>query len=905
MFRNEGASAGCVLVTAASDNRREADKRIEVGATFRWWNVCLPTPRPFVTINAMTIEFPANFYLGKKVDLSNHSLLDEPLNYNARDLTTHAVIIGMTGSGKTGLGITFLEEAALDSIPALIIDPKGDLTNLLLTFPQLRPDDFLPWVEEIPADAFDAAPNAGESVSRVSEAARLAAQWKDGLAQWGIEATRIQRLRETADFTIFTPGSEAGVPLNILDALRVPALAWSADAENLRDKIQGIVSAILGLTGSEADPLRSREHILLSHLIEHAWRAGKDMDVEQLILGIQDPPMRKLGVFELDTFFPPKDRFELAMSLNAILAAPSFESWLHGEPFEVETFFKSPHGKPRHAIFYIAHLNDSERLFFVSLLLQQVRSWMRMQAGTGRLRALLYFDEMFGYLPPYPRNPATKAPLLSLLKTARAYGLGLVLATQNPIDLDYKALTNAGTWFIGKLQTQFDKGRLLDGLQTVANESGVALDREQLNDAIGALTPRVFLYHNIHQPPPIGFHSRWTMSYLKGPLTKTQIRQLVVSSEGRTVSASHSQLTVAPPHTLVAMAQSATSAAPTPYLVDATNKRTRATRKTQTLAVLSPDIAQYYLELPTSNLPLPNPNDASAQLVESTTQPTDQAINEPSDQLTYQPHILGMATVTFDDRKTGTRHALTYTRLLTPTDHPRALDWATSEALTLERSALQTTPSQTAPYAELPAGLGNPKTIAALEKAFAQYLYREAALVLRKNSTLKVVEAPDESERVFRQRCAEAARIGLETEQQKIKAKYGKQVDKLAERLQKLQSALSAEKKELEGRKSEQLWTNLESFAALLGFGHVYRPISTATRRRRETKQSETRIEDTAETIEQLQQKLTELQKEMDAELQATREKWIAAQDHIEEFKVMPRKSDIHIEAFGIAWRLM
>ncbi|MCA1554443.1 MAG: DUF87 domain-containing protein, partial [Chloroflexi bacterium] len=340
----------------------------------------------------MTIEErPANFYLGKKYDLEHHTLLDEPLQYDARDLTTHAVIVGMTGSGKTGLGITLLEEAALDGVPAIIIDPKGDLTNLLLTFPQLRPDDFLPWVEAAPQSG---GGNGGESP--VAEATRIAEEWKQGLAQWGIDGARIQKMRDAADFTIFTPGSEAGRAVNVLDALRVPATDWDADAENLHEKVQGIVGALLGLVGVQADPLRSREHILLSHLIENAWRAGKDMDVTQLILGIQDPPMRKLGVFDLDTFFPPKDRFELAMALNAILAAPSFEPWLKGEPFDVASFLQSPspatqgRGKPRHSIFYIAHLSDAERIFFVSLLLQQVRSWLRAQPGTSNLRALLY-----------------------------------------------------------------------------------------------------------------------------------------------------------------------------------------------------------------------------------------------------------------------------------------------------------------------------------------------------------------------------------------------------------------------------------------------------------------------------------------------------------------------------------
>ncbi len=864
----------------------------------------------------MSFELPANFYLGKKFDLASNKILDEPLLYDARDLTTHAVIIGMTGSGKTGLGIVMLEEAALDGIPAIIIDPKGDLTNLLLTFPQLRPDDFLPWVEE--------AREAGEGESPMADATRIAAEWKAGLEQWGIDGARIQKLRDSVDFTIFTPGSQAGIPVNILDALRAPTADGDEDAENLREKIQGIVAALLGLIGVEADPLRSREHILLSHLIEHSWRAGKDMDVAQLIRGIQSPPMRKLGVFDLDTFFPPKDRFELAMALNAILAAPSFEAWLKGEPFDVAGFLKAPPppltpppsenatgegnsspspaerlaprdvslsrgltrgeragvgGKPRHSIFYIAHLSDSERLFFVSLLLEQVRSWMRTQPGTNNLRAILYFDEMFGYLPPHPHNPPTKTPLLYLLKNARAFGLGLVLATQNPIDLDYKALTNAGTWFIGKLQTQYDKGRLLDGLQTVASEAGTALDRDQLNDAIGALKPRVFLYHNIHQPPPIGFASRWSMSYLKGPLTKSQVRKLVKIPIGSLV---------------------VTGGQASRQLID-----TQATPAT--MPVLSPEIAQYYLP-PLSPAPVPSlpalPALSSAGTL--STAGTEAVSPEREDRPPiYHPFILGLATVTFDDRKTATRHSVTYARLLPPNDVGMTPDWTHGEPIELGRKDLQTTPPVNARYAELPPGFGNPQKLMALQKAFVQYLYREASLTVRKNATLKVIENPEENDRAFRQRCAEAARAGLDAEQQKIKAKYSRQLDKLAERLQREQADLSAGQKELEGRRWEELWTNIESVASFLGFGRAYRPLSTATRRRRQTELTRANIEESKDIIADLQRKLSELQKDMAAELQAAREKWVAAQDDIQEFKLVPRKSDIHVEAFGIAWRLM
>ncbi len=457
------------------------------------------------------------FYLGREYDLAGSRLLDRPVVYDARDLTTHAVCVGMTGSGKTGLCIDLLEEAALDGVPAIIIDPKGDMPNLNLTFPELRPADFEPWVN------VDDARRKGMSVP--DYARHISTTWKKGLEDWGQGPERIRRLRESAEVSVFTPGSSAGLPVSILASLKAPVVDWDRDAEAARDQIRGTVSALLGLAGVDADPLRSREHILLCTIFEHFWREGQDLDLAALITSIQAPPVRRLGVFDVDTFFPEKDRFTLAMSLNNILAAPGFETWLRGEPLDVGRLLQTGDGKPRHSIFYIAHLNDAERMFFTTLLLEQVVSWVRRQPGTTSLRALLYFDEIFGFLPPVS-NPPSKRPLLTLLKQARAYGLGVMLTTQNPVDLDYKALGNTGTWFIGKLQTERDKMRVLDGLETAATGGGEPLQRGDLEKMIAGLGSRVFLLHNVHEESPLIFQTRWAMSYLRGPLTGDQIRQL-------------------------------------------------------------------------------------------------------------------------------------------------------------------------------------------------------------------------------------------------------------------------------------------------------------------------------------------------------------------------------------------
>ena len=390
-----------------------------------------------------------SFYLGAEYDLETGQRLDAPVNYDARDLTTHAVCIGMTGSGKTGLCIGLLEEAALDKVPTLLIDPKGDITNLLLQFPELRPADFEPWVNP------DDARRKGQTVADYAQT--TAGLWRNGLAEWGISPERIAQLQETIDYTIYTPGSDAGIPVSILGSLAAPGLDFEENAEALRERIGGTVAALLGLVGIAADPIRSREAILLANIFEHFWRQNQDLDLAQLIMAIQNPPFRKLGVFEIDAFYPEKERFQLAMTFNGLIASPSFQSWISGDALDIDRLLYTAEGKPRHSIFYIAHLSDSERMFFVTLLLENVLTWVRRQSGTTSLRALLYFDEVFGFLPP-TAEPPSKRPLLTLLKQARAFGLGCILVTQNPVDLDYKGLTNTGTWFIGRTRQGSSSG---------------------------------------------------------------------------------------------------------------------------------------------------------------------------------------------------------------------------------------------------------------------------------------------------------------------------------------------------------------------------------------------------------------------------------------------------------------
>ncbi len=465
------------------------------------------------------------FYLGKRFDGDADELTEELVLYDSKDLTTHAVIIGMTGSGKTGLGIGILEEAALDHIPVIAIDPKGDMGNLLLTFPKLAADDFLPWVN--PRSALD----KGQTVDQF--AAGQAALWKKGLGEWGQTGKRIAQLRKNVDLNIYTPGSNSGVPVSVLQSFSAPEQALIDDLDLYRERVQSTATGILTLLGIDADPVASREHILISRLLDKAWREGRDMDVPSLIAEIQDPPITRVGVMNLDSFFPAKDRFALAMRLNNLLAAPGFEAWMQGTPLNAKSLLYTEEGKPRISIMSIAHLDDAQRMFFVSMLLNELIAWMRAQQGTSSLRAILYMDEIFGYMPPVA-NPPSKRLFLTLLKQARAYGLGLVLATQNPVDLDYKGLSNTGTWFIGRLQTERDKARVMEGLE---GASGGSFNKQAMERTIAGLGKRRFLLHNVHEDEAVVFNTRWVMSYLAGPLTRDHIRALMSGVKSKLATA--------------------------------------------------------------------------------------------------------------------------------------------------------------------------------------------------------------------------------------------------------------------------------------------------------------------------------------------------------------------------------
>ncbi|MCI0462175.1 MAG: DUF87 domain-containing protein [Gemmataceae bacterium] len=712
-----------------------------------------PTPAPAPEYD---IELPACFYLGKEYDLAAKQVLNTPVMYDARDLTTHGVVVGMTGSGKTGLCISLLEEAAIDSIPCIIIDPKGDLTNILLQFPDLDPADFARWVNPDEAHIKGMSPDA--------YARDLAGKWRKGLKDSGQEPDRIKRLQDSAEWRVYTPGSEAGLPLSILQTFAAPK--GNVPREALNQKIDATTTALLGLTGISADPVQSREHILIAQLLLNAWSKGKDMDLHEVITQIQAPPLPKIGAFDVETFYPEKERLKLAVALNNILAAPSFSTWIHGDPLDLGKLL-SGGKKPRHLIFYVAHLDDAQRMFFITLLLEEVLSWTRKQAGTTTLRAILYFDEVYGYLPPHPANPPSKIPLMTLFKQARAFGVGVLLATQNPVDLDYKALSNAGTWFVGKLQTERDKARLLEGLEGVAAERGSLSNRSYLETVISALGNRVFLLHNIHRGKPLLFQSRHVLSFLRGPMTREQIAELMEPVKRGEAGAPHP--TPPPPagggqgggaplaaillcrHCHAELPRGATACPKCGQAIATASARIQDEEFKRQLQRVAPQ------PIPVSIVG-PGPGQAAPKLPEDVPQfyiPL-RSPARPSGALAlvYQPRVLGMADVTFFDKRRGVSHRQTYRLLALPPDSGQALTWHTAERLSSEPA---NSPESGARWTEVPDSVNTAKKLKPLEKSLGEFLYTDARLGLLENAKLGLIGQPGEDVVAFQARCRAAA----------------------------------------------------------------------------------------------------------------------------------------------------
>lgn len=809
----------------------------------------------------MDFEKLGAFYLGKEFDLERGALLDRLVMYDARDLTTHAVCLGMTGSGKTGLCIDLLEEAAIDRVPAIIIDPKGDITNLLLQFPDLRPEDFQPWIN--PEDA------RRKGLSVEAFAAQQAQAWKDGLAQWGQDGSRIANLRKAADFAIYTPGSEAAVPVSIVQSFAAPPLSWDTQAEDLRERISATVSGLLGLVGIEADPVRSREHILLSNIFEQAWRKGENLDFEKLILAIQKPPFARLGVFEVDTFFPPSDRFGLAMALNNLIASPSFSVWMKGAPLDIPRFLASSDGRPRHSIFYIAHLSDSERVFFVTLLLNQVISWMRSQPGTTSLRALVYMDEIFGFFPPVA-NPPSKKPMLTLLKQARAFGVGMVLATQNPVDLDYKGLTNAGTWLIGRLQTDRDKDRVLDGLTSASVAAGTATDRQSLDRLLSRLGNRVFLLHNVHQDNPVVFQTRWAMSYLRGPLTRDQISKLAGKADETDTGPAVSAVPAASPSQPAAVSPALGLSLTSP-------------------PSLPPGIRQGFLSL---------------SILESGASRTTGSASPPpppggKGTVCYRVGLLAEGSVHFLDQKRGVDEVKSFA-LFSAAEDP-GFDWASAQdvsgILPVDRE-----PVTNAEFAPFPEGLDVEKALKREVGAVTDQVYRTYRLDLLCSEALGVYSRPGEDRRAFSLRLGQYAREARDREVDEMNDRYGQQLDRLMDRLRRAEMALEKKESDASAKRTAMFVSVGESVLGMFLGRRSLRAASSSLTKYRAKTSAQMAVEEAGEKVEDLQRDIEELKAEMQSQADEISRRWDRSQTELKVEQLVPRRGDIRVDRLEVAW---
>ncbi|HEX6927350.1 MAG TPA: DUF87 domain-containing protein [Longimicrobiaceae bacterium] len=827
------------------------------------------------------------FYLGREIDAATGKESDDILLYNSRDLTTHGVIIGMTGSGKTGLGISLLEEAAMDRIPVIAIDPKGDLANLLLTFPDLSPEDFLPWVNR------DAARQA--QLSPEAFAAQEAEKWRGGLADWHQDGERIRALREHAEFAVYTPGSSAARQVSLLSSFEAPAPALLQDADGFRERLQSTVTGLLGLLGIDADPIRSREHILLSAILDEAWRRGAGMDLGELIAAIQNPPITRLGVMELESVYPSKDRFELAMLLNGLLASPGFQSWLEGEPLDIPSLLYSPAGKPRVTIFSIAHLGDAERMFFVTLLLSTVTAWMRTQPGTDSLRALVYMDEIFGFLPPVA-NPPSKAPMLTLLKQARAFGVGLVLATQNPVDLDYKALGNAGTWFIGRLQTERDKQRVLEALDG-AMAGSAPMDHAELDRLVSGLGKRVFLLHNVHRGAPRLFTTRWAMSYLAGPMTLNQLRLFGPAASAPATSGAGPGADPHPSDSTRAAADSVGNT-PTAAARPASNGPTAAAagaigsgavRSAGGAArpILPPEITQLFA-----------PMDGSAEQTE------------------YYPAVLAAMEVRYSSAKHGVDESR-QVQVVVPLEDgviPFSTERAEQTELSLEQ--LSAEPVSGATFAPLPAEAAQPRSYPRWGKELVRWARGAMPLTLLESNKHRVCSRPDESERDFRMRLADLGRQARDREAERLREKFEGRFRTLEDRLRRAEQAV--EKREARSQEAI-LSTGLAALGAIAGaltggrrkrgggllgafLGSGRGRAGTAVRGVARTARSRQEIEHAEETVEAIQAQIAELEREFEEELQRL-ETAADSEEQLETVTLRPALSAISLRTVALLWR--
>jgi DNA helicase HerA-like ATPase len=779
-----------------------------------------------------------SFHLGGVVDPESGDRTDDMVRYEADDLTTHGVIVGMTGSGKTGLGIIFIEEALRSGMPVLVLDPKGDMTNLALTFPDLAPTDFEPWV--------DAGQARREDTSVEDLAASTADLWKSGLDSWGLDGSDLAALSDAADVTIYTPGSQAGVPLNILGSLAAPDVDWVDDAEAARDEIEGLVSGLLALVGVDSDPLSSREHILLSNLVERAWREGSDLTLESLIGAIHRPPMRKLGVFELDSFFPEKDRLALAMRLNALVASPSFADWRSGPALDVGRLLWDESGKPQASVIYLAHLSDEERQFVVAMVLGRLITWMRSQPGSSDLRALVYMDEVFGFVPPTASPPAKK-PILTILKQARAFGIGMILSTQNPVDLDYKAMSNAGTWCIGRLQTERDKSRILEALQSASG----ATDVDVFDNLISDLGKRTFVLHNTRDRQPTVFTTRWAMSYLRGPLTREELSRITDEDPRR----QESNVNADP--------------APAPIADDA--------------STVQPDVA--------SGIAVRYLDPAA---------PWADEIGASRSGTTFAPALAARVHLTFDDRTAQIDHDEQWEAVYFPLEE--RFDAGAGIAADYDERDLRPDPPDGATYVLSDAPIQTKQWFTAAEREIKDELYRNRQVEVFRNRSLKAYGRVGETSEAFATRCRSLADDGADAAVAKLKDRFETRIDRARDQLNRALEKVDDARLDVDTRRQEEFVSGAGTVLGVLLGRRSTRSMSAASRKRSMTRKAQQRLDTAQRKVIEEREDLDEIEVDMSDAVSEIVSEWQTKADDIETLEVGLEKTDIKVDDLTLVW---
>ena len=779
-----------------------------------------------------------SFYLGKEYDVDRREVTDDLLLYDSKDLVTHGVVLGMTGSGKTGLCLSLLEEAAMDNIPAIIVDPKGDISNLLLTFPDFKGSDFRPWINE------DDARKKGEEPDAYAE--KTARMWEKGIGDWHQSPDRVRQLKSKVDINVFTPGSKSGIPVSILSSLDVPPFEVLDDGELLGERIESTVSSLLSLVGVDADPIQSPEAILLGSIFNHCWAAEQSLTLESLIRNIQKPPFGKVGIIDIDSFLNAKERQKLALKFNALLASPGFSTWLEGPPLDIQRMMYTEDGKPRISIFSIAHLSDSERMFFVSMLFNQMLAWMRMQSGTTSLRALLYMDEIYGYLPP-TANPPSKKPLMTMLKQARAFGLGVLVATQNPVDLDYKALSNMGTWFLGRMQTERDKARVLDGLAGAADAQGGGFDRKRMETLLSGLDSRVFLMNNVHEDGPAVFHVRWVMSFLRGPLTRRQIKVLMD-----------------PKREMFEKSPPASSPANPMGMSRAESQPPKGERP-----IVGQGIEEYFA---------PFAGEA--------------------DDVTYYPALLREALVHFTSSKAGLDGSR-LVRFVNPMLES-GIDWEDDAGCLIPMKSLDRDPRTGAGFAEL-AGYGmSAANYKPVKEEFEDWIYRKERVHLYFSPLYKMYSKLGESEGDFRSRLAHKAREVRDEQVDKMRDRFESKINTKMGQLRRAEITLDKEQAEA----SSSTWSAGASIlggllGGLLGGRKSRRSgVSSATRAMKQRRD----VGHAKEKMAIIQDDIDELEAELAEEIRELEEKYDVFTTPLEPAAIKPYKKDIKVRAVSLIW---